>query len=544
MKKIALLLAILLILSCVSGCGASASTQEDDGALQQQVVDLQEENATLKQQVADLQEENSSLQQQIEALQKPVEDASSAENTADYEAQESIESSVEEEPVEETTSDAETFDVSETEIRGGTNQADATQIPLNTKVYGTLHDGQNMYGTFHTGGKAGSRYQITVVNKLPDDDNASTRVRFFIFDVLGTEVANGSAYSNGIASTIVVEGLSSDTDYYVRLVVMHNRWEETRDDTADFSLKIQTLDEESEGINTSNDLVSSISTSDNVDQIVVGNNQDDSALIPLDMSISGTLEDGLGEWFAFRTGVEEDTDYLISVIDKSLEDVRVRFFVYDELGTAVADGSAYNDGITATINVNGLSPSTVYYLRFIVMHPRWEETRSTAVDYDFIIRCQNNTPEANMAMVEDAEDVVFETPFELSSTQVRFVADQAVFIDENEAKEALAPVAEIILAHPDHPILLAGTTAEWGNQESCVALSNRRADAVKDLLVSYFGVPESQLITVGLGYEADPFVRGRDVDSNGNFVETEGAKNRRVVVLDAESDIARQILGN
>ena len=52
------------------------------------------------------------------------------------------------------------------------------------------------------------------------------------------------------------------------------------------------------------------------------------------------------------------------------------------------------------------------------------------------------------------------------------------------------------------------------------------------------------MITVGLGYEADPFVRGRDVDSNGNFVETEGAKNRRVVVLDAESDIARQILGN
>ncbi len=542
MKKIALLLSLLLILSTLAGCGSQGVAQQEYDALKEQMESLQKE----KEQFAQVYE---SMKDQLESLEKEIEEARAASEAAEKTAEETpAETTTEEEttpaPTEpettepETTTAEEIFDVSETEIRGGTNQADATQIPLNTKVYGTLHDGQNMYGTFHTGGKAGSRYQITVVNKLPDDDNASTRVRFFIFDVLGTEVANGSAYSNGIASTIVVEGLSSDTDYYVRLVVMHNRWEETRDDTADFSLKIQTLDEESEGINTSNDLVSSISTSDNVDQIVVGNNQDDSALIPLDMSISGTLEDGLGEWFAFRTGVEEDTDYLISVIDKSLEDVRVRFFVYDELGTAVADGSAYNDGITATINVNGLSPSTVYYLRFIVMHPRWEETRSTAVDYDFIIRCQNNTP------VETAEDVVFETPFELSSTQVRFVANQAVFIDENEVKKVLAPVAEIILAHPDHPILLAGTTAKWGSQESCVALSNKRADAVKDLLVSHFGIPESQLITVGLGYEDDPFVRGREIDASGTFVETEGAKNRRVVVLDAESDTAKQILGH
>ena len=139
---------------------------------------------------------------------------------------------------------------------------------------------------------------------------------------------------------------------------------------------------------------------------------------------------------------------------------------------------------------------------------------------------------------------MFETPFELSSTQVRFVANQAVFIDENEVKKVLAPVAEIILAHPDHPILLAGTTAKWGSQESCVALSNKRADAVKDLLVSHFGIPESQLITVGLGYEDDPFVRGREIDASGKFVETEGAKNRRVVVLDAESDTAKQILGH
>lgn len=540
MKKIALLLAILLILGCVSGRAASASTQEDDGALQQQVADLQEENATLKQQVADLQEENSSLQQQIEDLQKPVEDASSAENTADDEAQESIESSVEEAPVEESVPSAEVFDVSETEIRGGTNQADAMQLPMNTKVYGTLQDGQNMYLSFHTGPNAGSTYQITVVNKTPID----ARIGFYVFDEIGSELASEHAYGNGIATTCTVKDLSPDTDYYIRLIVQNSGNSETRNDTARFALIIRNDNAQAEGVNTTNNLLNAIVPPNDIENLVVGTNQDDSALIPFDETVSGELKDALSGWFAFTTSDNAECSYMISVINKSVEDLRIGFYVFDELGTEISAEYAKNDGITKTITLDDLQPNTVYYIRLIAQNSSNSETRTETVGYALTVRCQNNTPEANTATVEDAEEVVFETPFELSSTQVRFVADQAVFIDENEAKEALAPVAEIILAHPDHPILLAGTTAELGNQESCVALSNRRADAVKGLLVSYLGVPESQLITVGLGYEADPFVRGRDVDSNGNFVETEGAKNRRVVVLDAESDIARQILGN
>lgn len=53
---------------------------------------------------------------------------------------------------------------------------------------------------------------------------------------------------------------------------------------------------------------------------------------------------------------------------------------------------------------------------------------------------------------------------------------------------------------------------------------------------------EGQHLTFGLGYEADPFVRGQDRDANGKFVESEGAKNRRVIVMDAEDPIAREIL--
>ena len=144
---------------------------------------------------------------------------------------------------------------------------------------------------------------------------------------------------------------------------------------------------------------------------------------------------------------------------------------------------------------------------------------------------------------EPIEETVFEVPFELNETQVRFKAESDKFIDPVAVEEALAPVAEIILSHPEHPILLAGTTATDGDQAARVELSERRAAAVKKVLVEKYAVPEEQLLTIGLGFEADPFERGRDRDSNGKFVETEGAKNRRVIVMDAESPVAKEILG-
>ena len=95
--------------------------------------------------------------------------------------------------------------------------------------------------------------------------------------------------------------------------------------------------------------------------------------------------------------------------------------------------------------------------------------------------------------------------------------DEATFVDEATAKEDLeAGCRRQILANPDNAVLISGTTATYGNQESCVELSNRRAEAVKNLLVNTYKVPDSQLQTVGLGYEADPFERGADVNSNGD----------------------------
>jgi len=541
MRKISLLLAVLLILGCVIGCRTNVSAQENDStpqkqvevlqeenaALQQKVTDQQKEIATLKKQATELQRENAALKQQLEDLQQPAKKTSSVKKDVP--------------------ADTDTFDVSETEIHGGTNQADAMQLPMNTKVYGTLHDAQNMYLSFHTGPSEKSTYRITVIHKTLLEGNA--KIAFYVLDEYGTELGSQKAYDDGIASTLDLDELKPDTDYYIRLIVEDSGISITkpRSDTVHFALTIRDTLAQAEGVDTTNSLLNAIVPQEDIEDLVVGTNQDDAALIPFDKTVSGELKDAIGGWYAFATADGEESSYLISALDKSTDNsVKIGFYVFDEYGAQIAYDKAFSDGITKTITLDDLHPNTVYYIRLIVEDGGISITKpkSDTVDYDLTVRRQDNTTEANTATVEEAEEAVFETPFELSSTQVRFVANQAVFIDEDEAKEALAPVAEIILAHPEHPILLAGTTATYGSQEDCINLSDRRAAAVKDLLVNHFGVSEAQLITVGLGYENDPFVRGRDVDSNGNFVESEGAKNRRVVVLDAESETAQQILGN
>ena len=508
MRKITLSLMILLIMSCSVGWGSKEEAREASAA----------------------QEETAAETSGTSSAPEEAADAAAVQETA----------AEPEQPAEDTAAAGDLSDISETEIRGGTNMDDAAQLPMNTKVYGTLHDGRNMYYSFHTGPDAGSSYQITVIDKTPFD----ARIGFYVFDLPGSELAGASAYGDGIASTLTVDGLSPDTDYFIRLIVQNHGNSGTRNDTARFALIIREAGAQAEGVHTTNDLIHAIAPPDHAESLVVGTNQDDAALVPFDTPVSGELKDAHSGWFAFTTNSSAESTYQISVVNKSVEDLRVGFYVFDALGTEISAEYAGSDGITKTLTLNDLLPDTVYYIRLIAQNHGNSGTRTETVGYTLTIRCQDNTAEVSTASVEEAEPAVFTKPFELSSTQVRFVANQAVFIDENEAREALAPVAEIILANPDHPILLAGTTAKYGSQESCVKLSDRRAAAVRDLLVNDFGVPASQLVSVGLGYEADPFARGRDIDANGHFVESEGAKNRRVVVLSAESDIARQILGN
>ncbi|MCD7832951.1 MAG: OmpA family protein [Lachnospiraceae bacterium] len=427
-------------------------------------------------------------------------------------------------------SDAETADAS-TEVQFGTNQNDAVLVPLDTKIYGTISSGY-YWCSFTTGSNAEADYQITTIDKTAWTNNY---VKIVIFDEYGTELASGKADSSGRASTFSCGDLAANTTYYVRLSLNYN-------EELDFVLIVRDLNENKTGIATSDN----ITGSDEDDTIVIATNQDDADTVSIGSKIETSTTGGY-QYYAF---VPEVTgEYLITMIDETASSNNyVKAAIYDEYGTEIfSGGKADSSGTASTFSCGELKAGTIFYLCITLNY-------NEEINYTFTIREPEGAVEetASIVIVEETEaeteELIFTVPFEINSTQVQFVVNEATFIDEEAAKTAVEPVAEALLSHPDNAVLIAGTTATDGTQESCIDLSNRRAEAVKNLLVNEFGVPESQIQTIGLGYEADPFERGQDREIEGDitsaFIESEAKKNRRVVIMDLASDIAQQILAD
>ena len=127
------------------------------------------------------------------------------------------------------------------------------------------------------------------------------------------------------------------------------------------------------------------------------------------------------------------------------------------------------------------------------------------------------------------------------TSPLRFVGDEAVYLDEGVARETLSPVAEALQADPGQHILIVGTTASLPGQEAaCQALSQARAETVQATLVE-LGVPPAQLTTLGLGFDRDPW-HIDDLGPDGRQVEANARLNRKVVLLDAAGAEAQSLL--
>ena len=473
----------------------------------------------------------------------------------------------------------------DTTLVPGTSQSYSINVPLETKVFGTYQNGY-AWVSFTTTEAENVGYAVSVVNCTVDSENVSA----FLHDVYGNHVipdrrnyyaerlANASdeflasrADNTGTAATGYFDHLKPDTTYFLCI---------RGKDTADYSVIVSAIEQEDaeagigtnqtdagagagvdeEAFTTSTVLAEAITPLDEDDVFYTGTNQNNPTMLKLNTYYQGDYNDGYS-WVTFRTLAQEGVTYYVSLQNLTPGSEKLSSFLYDVYGNHVipdirnyyaeklANASdeflaarADESGETAMGTFGTLAPNTTYYLRI---------QGGSAAEYILYLGCilaeeEQNTIEETVIEETVIEEAVFEVPFELNDTQVMFKAESSEFVYPDAVKEALQPIAEIILAHPDHQILLAGTTATDGTQEHRVILSESRAAAVKKVLVETFGVPEEQLLTIGLGYAADPFERGRDRDPvgdpSGRFIETEGAKNRRVVVLDAESEIAKMVL--
>lgn len=167
------------------------------------------------------------------------------------------------------------------------------------------------------------------------------------------------------------------------------------------------------------------------------------------------------------------------------------------------------------------------------------ETGAKSITYDetqFVGEPPENVPPCTkIPMPEDELDI--DKPLKLN--KVRFQPDSDKLIDREEAIETLKPVAEIIKSS-GKSVTILGTTATYGELDSCIDLSQRRATVVKKLLVS-LGV-KSEIRCLGIGY-LESSLKVPDVDSKGNLIESAAKQNRAVYVYYSDSSIASEIRG-
>lgn len=135
----------------------------------------------------------------------------------------------------------------------------------------------------------------------------------------------------------------------------------------------------------------------------------------------------------------------------------------------------------------------------------------------------------------DIKENRFTEPVYLAESQVRFLGDSAEYAEPDNAINILSPIAEYLLQNKSLNLLLVGSTAGDGFSDFSMALSRKRAETVKQTLVS-LGVDEERLTTLGLGC-MDPWHI-----SNVGTESKLAAVNRKVVLIDTQTQTAKELL--
>ena len=159
---------------------------------------------------------------------------------------------------------------------------------------------------------------------------------------------------------------------------------------------------------------------------------------------------------------------------------------------------------------------------------------------------EEGTDLPDVAVLDFPEDKLIlddNTVIKFDEQTIKFKADSAEFIDEAGARDALKPVAALLMENPSLTVYIAGTTATVGVTEETpvtgIELSLDRAEACRDILVG-MGVSSSQLLCKGLGC-ADNVLKTKDRDENGELIEEKAALNRAIYIFTVTSDTASQL---
>ena len=132
-----------------------------------------------------------------------------------------------------------------------------------------------------------------------------------------------------------------------------------------------------------------------------------------------------------------------------------------------------------------------------------------------------------------------EKVIQFTEEEIGFEPGKATFADSDKAKITLSTILDFLKEHDDISILVAGTTACWGDDKYQSSLSYDRAETIKQYFVSE-GIDERRLTTIGLGSSSGFYKPDKKPD--GSLDELVAARNRSIVIMDITSEKAVQIL--
>ena len=128
---------------------------------------------------------------------------------------------------------------------------------------------------------------------------------------------------------------------------------------------------------------------------VAGTSQEDAGIIPLGTKVSGTVESGEEDWYAFKTEKSKDAEYAITLINTAEKSGVLFANLYDEEGDRLNTLSANDDGTPGSMRTDELEPNTVYYICL-------ETGNSSTIDYTLTIKNTNSGD--NDSEESDADD--------------------------------------------------------------------------------------------------------------------------------------------
>ena len=128
-----------------------------------------------------------------------------------------------------------------------------------------------------------------------------------------------------------------------------------------------------------------------------------------------------------------------------------------------------------------------------------------------------------------------------SDEVIRFDPGSGVLTDAGQAAEQLSPVADYLCSSGER-VLICGTTACWGGEDYCMELSQKRGEAIRDVLLG-LGVAEEQMTVVPLGYGYADFYTN-DQNPDGTLNDDLAPLNRNVYIVLGSSALGQDILAH